>query len=107
MCIFSRLISAKSSRIFRIFPYSFLVYSRCNARAEDLSMNVLILRISMKVLSILLFIAIFVEIYLPSTIFAIVFILLVKFGCLPVFGKNLPVFSQGKIQNLQALKIIG
>ena len=107
LCVFSRVISAKSSHIFRIFPYNFLVYIRFYARAEDLSMNVQKLRVIMKVLFILLLMIIFVVIYLSSTILQLyIYMLLAKFGCLPIFGQ-ISVFFFRKIQNLQVLKILG
>ena len=56
-----------------------------------LSMNVLMLRITMKVLFM-----IFVVIYYPSTIFSIIFIDLAKFGLSPGLWSNLPVFLKEK-----------
>ena len=85
--MFSRLIFAKSSHIFRTFPYNILVYTRLYARTEDHSMTILMLRIIMKVLFVLLFMIIFVVIYLPSTIFSIIYIHLVNFSYLPVYGQ--------------------
>ena len=89
-----------------IFPYTFLVYVRLYALAEDLSINVLTLRIIMKVLFILVFMIIFVVVYLPITFFSIIFILLANLVVSWFLGKS-PCFSCGKIQNLQGLKILG